>query len=74
MQAVPLSEAAANLPSLIEAAVRGEEGLISENGHLVKLVPVSPDQPSRRTSSGKGTFFMATDFDEPLEDFREYME
>ena len=39
---------------------------------MVKLVPMPP-KPGRRAGSAKGMIRMADDFDEPLEDFDEYM-
>jgi antitoxin (DNA-binding transcriptional repressor) of toxin-antitoxin stability system len=75
MQHLTISEAAVKLPELIKAATRGEEIIIAgednETGQLIALQPVR--QP-RKAGSGKGTFFMADDFDAPLEDFKEYME
>jgi antitoxin (DNA-binding transcriptional repressor) of toxin-antitoxin stability system len=76
MQTVTVNEALQQLPALMNAAIRGEEVVItSEQNESVKLVPLSVTAlPPRKAGSGKGTFFMADDFDAPLEDFREYME
>ena len=41
---------------------------------VVKLVPVSVAKPRRRNGSAKGLITMSDDFDEPLEDFAEYMQ
>ncbi len=75
MQLITLNEAAAQLPNLIAAALRGEEILIAGDGDdVVKLVPITSAKKKRVFGSAKGTFQMSDDFDEPLEDFKEYME
>ena len=73
MQPVSIEEAKANLPDLIEAAVKGEEVVIAEDGrHLVRLVPVPRAKPRPRFGSAEGLINMSEDFEEPLEDFEEY--
>jgi antitoxin (DNA-binding transcriptional repressor) of toxin-antitoxin stability system len=41
---------------------------------VIKLVPIEPVKPRRKAGSAKGIIWMSDDFDEPLEEFREYME
>ena len=56
--------------------MRGEEvGITQDNQPVVKLV-VMPQQakPNRQAGSAKGMVWMSDDFDEPLEEFKEYME
>jgi prevent-host-death family protein len=73
MQRVSIEEAKTNLPDLIEAAVKGEEVVIAEDGrHLVRLVPVSRAKPRPRFGSAEGLVTMSEDFEEPLEDFEEF--
>ena len=73
MQPVSIEEAKANLPDLIQAAVKGEEVVIAEDGrYLVRLVPVPHAKPRPRFGSAEGLVSMSEDFDEPLEDFAEY--
>ena len=73
MTQVTLDEAKEQLPSLIEAALGGEEVLITRNGHSVRLVPCE-EKPRRKAGSAKGLItYIADDFDAPLEDFKEYM-
>ncbi len=64
-----------HLSDLIDAAVNGEEVVIAKDEqHLVKLMPVSRVNASRpQFGSAKGLITMSDDFDEPLEDFEEYM-
>lgn len=63
MQQVKVQEATAQLPSLIDAAMRGE---------VVRLVPIKRTKQPRRAGSAKGLIRIASDFDAPLDDFREY--
>ncbi|WP_348231416.1 type II toxin-antitoxin system Phd/YefM family antitoxin [Funiculus sociatus] len=59
---------------LIEAALRGEEIVIAKDDQpVVKLTPVSPVKRRRQPGSAKGLVTISDDFDEPLEDFKDYM-
>ncbi|MDE2721886.1 MAG: DUF2281 domain-containing protein [Gemmatimonadota bacterium] len=66
----------------VERARRGEDVIITErNQPVVKFVaveqdataPAVPTKRRRRPGSAKGLVHISDDFDEPLEDFREYM-
>ncbi len=73
IQQVSFSEAQAQLPELIEAALNGQTILITKGGQLaVQLVPVMPPI-HRQFGSAQGLIVMADDFDVPLADFHEYM-
>ena len=73
MHQVNIEEAKDNLPGLIDAAVKGEEIVISKDDlHRVKLVPIQTMKPLPRFGSGKGLITMADDFDEPIKDLEEY--
>jgi prevent-host-death family protein len=78
MTQVSLQEAEGQLQRLIQLARDGDEVFItSDSKPIAQLisVPQHPIQkPKARFGSGKGTFRMAPDFDEPLEDFKQYME
>jgi antitoxin (DNA-binding transcriptional repressor) of toxin-antitoxin stability system len=75
MQQVDIDEAKARLPELIDAVLRGESVTIAKDEqHAVQLVPIAPRRVPGRFGSGKGKIWMSEDFDEPLEDFKEYME
>ena len=74
---ISLKEAQANLKQLIDKLAPGEELVITENQRPVaRLVGARPARPSRPAPGlGKGSIlYMAPDFDEPLEEFKEYME
>jgi len=74
MHQVELEKAKQQIASLLQAALDGEEIVITQNEQpVVKLVPISSVTPRRRSGSAQGLFTMSDDFDEPLEDFAEYM-
>jgi prevent-host-death family protein len=74
MQQINVEEASKHLPDLIEAALRGEEIVIAKDDRpVVKLTPVSPAKRRRQPGSAKGLVTISEDFDEPLEDFKDYM-
>jgi prevent-host-death family protein len=75
MQLVNIANASKHLPELIEAAKGGEEIIITKDEQpVVKLVPVSPVKKRRpQFGSAKGLVTISDDFDEPLEDFKDYM-
>ncbi len=74
---VSLTNAQANLKQLIDKLAPGEKIVITENEQPVAtLVGQHSARPPRPAPGlGKGSILhMAADFDEPLEEFREYME
>jgi prevent-host-death family protein len=74
MQQITLAEASQHLPDLIEAALTGEEiVIIKDEQPVVKLIPVSPVKRRPLFGSAKGLITISDDFDEPLEDFKDYM-
>ncbi|MCF4968364.1 type II toxin-antitoxin system Phd/YefM family antitoxin [Nostoc sp. CMAA1605] len=75
MTQITLAEASQNLSELIDAALGGEEIIIvKDNQPVVKLTPVLLIKRRLGFGSAKGIVTISDDFDEPLEDFREYME
>jgi len=74
MQQVNLREAQEQLPELVEAALRGEEIVITrDNQPVAKLVQLTENDGDLRLGSAKGLIVIHDDFDEPLEDFQDYM-
>ena len=76
MATVTLQEAQAQLSDLIHRLANGEELVITENDQPVaKLarVEVEREWPGK-AGSARGEIWIAPDFDEPLEEFKEYME
>jgi antitoxin (DNA-binding transcriptional repressor) of toxin-antitoxin stability system len=72
---VSATEAATRLQELVDAAIDGEEVIICiDDRPAIKLVPIESIEPRPKFGSAKGLIWMSDDFDEPLEEFREYME
>jgi prevent-host-death family protein len=74
---VTVDEAQAKLKELIGKLAPGEEIVITENQRPVaKLVGERPARPPRPAPGlGRGSIlYMAPDFDEPLEEFKDYVE
>lgn len=75
MSSVTLEEARARLAELIEQLQPEEEFIITDRGEPVALVKKAGKTPRpRKAGSAAGKIWIAPDFDEPLEDFKEYME
>jgi antitoxin (DNA-binding transcriptional repressor) of toxin-antitoxin stability system len=72
---VSVTEAAANLNELIQAAIDGEEVIVLNGDRpAIKLTPIEKIRPDRKPGSAKGPIWVSDDFDEPLEEFKEYLE
>lgn len=73
-----LEEASLHLEELIDAAVRGEEVIITAHDtaageKTVRLVPNTDNiAPRRKAGTAKGLIHMRDDFDDPMPDFDEY--
>lgn len=75
MHLVTIGEAKLRLPDLLGEAANGEDVVIaSDTGSRFKLVLLDRPKPSPRFGSAKGLITISDDFDEPLEDFAEYMQ
>jgi antitoxin (DNA-binding transcriptional repressor) of toxin-antitoxin stability system len=76
MTTVTIDEVQTNLPRLLASLMPGEEVVIVQDGHeIAKLAKSKPSlTPSRAGCYRKAEFWMAPDFDAPLDDFKEYME
>ena len=74
MQQIALKDAETRLIELIGMAEVGEEVIIAkEDGSTFKIVPVLSTKPYPKFGSAKGLIEMSDDFDDPLEDFEDYM-
>ncbi len=68
-----VAEAKAHFSELVRKALLGEEVIIAkDNKPLLKLVPLQPAKGLRKPGSAKAQVWMAPDFDETPEDFKEY--
>lgn len=75
MLQITLEEASQNLAHFVEVVSNGEEiVIVKDNQPVVKLSAISSIPLRPKFGSAKGLVWMADDFDEPLEDFKEYME
>lgn len=75
MYQIELDKAKSQIETLIQTALEGEEVIITRNDEpVLKLVPISKSNIRRKAGSAKGMISIADDFDEPLEDFRDYMQ
>ncbi len=75
MHKINIDDTKANLIDLIKEVIQGEEVIITkENKPLAKLIPISEVPPKPQFGSAKGLITMSEDFDEPLDDFKEYMQ
>ncbi|MDH4130068.1 MAG: type II toxin-antitoxin system prevent-host-death family antitoxin [Spirochaetota bacterium] len=73
MQKVKLKDAQNKLTELIDKVADGEEVFITrEDGSAFKIIPFTQNNLHPKFGSAKGLIQMSDDFDEPLEDFKEY--
>ena len=74
MPQIDVEQAKVQLAELVEKASQGEEVVITRgDGAAFRLVPALEAEPQPRFGSAKGQVWMSEDFDEPLDDFSEYM-
>jgi antitoxin (DNA-binding transcriptional repressor) of toxin-antitoxin stability system len=72
---VSLIEAAASLSELVQASINGEEVILLDGDRpAIKFTPIASAKQDRQPGSAKRLIWMSDDFDEPLEDMKEYME
>lgn len=73
---LPLVAVQSHFCELIAGMVPGEELVLTSEGQPVAVVIRSPrtSWPSQPGTAKDRSFWMAPDFDAPLEDFAEYME
>lgn len=70
-----IAEAKSHFSEIVKLAMLGEEVVIArDNKPLLKLVPVRDRKKERKPGSAKGQIlYMAPDFDELPDDFRDYV-
>ena len=75
MHRIELDKAKSQMEALLQTALDGEEVIITRDAEpVLKLVPISKSNGRRKAGTAKGMISMTEDFDEPLEDFREYVQ
>lgn len=74
MPTVTIEDAQAHLSELIDQLTAGQEVVITrDNQPVAQLIPVKAVKPQPRFGSCKGMMTIASDDDEHLKDFAEYM-
>lgn len=74
MHQIDIEQAKIQLDSLFQAALDGDEVVITRNDQpVLKLVRFIQLKKRRQSGSAKGLISMSPDFDQRLEDFHEYM-
>ncbi len=78
MHQISLNKAKKIFPKLIDEVLIGEDILITKNRKpIIKVSSIRSKKTSKiksiKPGSAKGLFQIMDDFDEPLDDFREYM-
>jgi antitoxin (DNA-binding transcriptional repressor) of toxin-antitoxin stability system len=74
MYSIALKEAQSQLEALTAKVVTGEEVIITDDkGMIFQLIQVKPKKFKPKFGSAKGLISMTDDFDEPLDDFKDYM-
>jgi antitoxin (DNA-binding transcriptional repressor) of toxin-antitoxin stability system len=75
MQQVDIAIAQSQITQLLQSALQGEEIIITrDNQPILKLIQFPLTHKRRKWGTAKGQIWMAPDFDQPLKDFKEYME
>lgn len=68
-----IHHAKAHLSEIIQKAILGEEVIIArDNKPIVKLVPLIAPKHKRKLGLAKGKVKISADFNEPLDDFKDY--
>ena len=71
---VGVYEAKSKLSKMIELAREGEDVVITKNGEdMVRLTPIPKKKKSDWIGMYKGQIIIHDDFDDPLEEFEEYL-
>lgn len=74
MQSIDVNQAKHRFSELIEYAIGGDEVVITKSGKpIAKLVAISKRKHQRQFGSARNLIKIPRDFDEPLEDFQDYM-
>ncbi|MDJ0601124.1 MAG: type II toxin-antitoxin system prevent-host-death family antitoxin [Crocosphaera sp.] len=74
MLQITLNEAQNQLPKLLKAAAEGQQVIIQNNeGQDFQIISLPPYSKKPQYGSAKGIVKMLDNFDDPIEDFEEYM-
>lgn len=72
---IDVAQAKRQFDQLLEQVSQGEEVVITKDNRPVARLTALPPAKTRKRQFGsvKGEIWMSDDFDEPLDDFQEYM-
>lgn len=73
MAYIDVDQAKSRLDELIEQVARGEEVVLTKSNQPVARLSAVTEKRQRQFGSVDGEIWMSEDFDEPLNDFQEYM-
>jgi antitoxin (DNA-binding transcriptional repressor) of toxin-antitoxin stability system len=74
MRQINLDDAPVQLDDLVQAAIEGEDiFLVTPDERIIQLVPLQSRIRHPQFGSAKGMFTIGENFDDPLDDFNEYM-
>jgi len=69
-----IAQAKAQFSELVQRAMLGEEVIIAKDHKpVLKLVALEPSKKPRQPGSARGQVWIADDFDETPEDFKDYV-
>lgn len=75
MQQIELIDAQLQLANLVNAALSGEEIILTKDHQpIARIVPMEAPKSRIEPGSAKGLVWIADDFDAQLDDFKEYAE
>ncbi|MBC7796696.1 MAG: type II toxin-antitoxin system Phd/YefM family antitoxin [Pyrinomonadaceae bacterium] len=62
------------LPDLLDSVAKGQEIIFTQNNQpIAKLTSIAQTKPRPQFGSAKGLITFADDFNEPIEDFADYL-
>ena len=74
-QQIGAFEAKTHLSAILEKVAQGQTFIITKRGQpIAEIKPLAPPLQKRVLGLWRDRIWVAPDFDEPLEDFKEYME
>lgn len=69
-----IAEAKSRLSALVQRAMMGEEVVIArDNKPVARIVPLCEERRPRRPGTARGEVWIAPDFDETPDDFKDYV-
>ena len=74
MKTIDVEQVSSQITRMIAEIGNGEDFVIVQNDKpIAKLTAVEPQKIRPQFGSAKGKIWISDDFDEPLEDFKDYM-